>query len=81
MQKFSRFLAIMIAVMLVFTVTQSLNLEPKAAISTYNGTVATSFASGTGTADDPFIIKTAAEFAYFAQKVNTNSNYFSRRNL
>lgn len=49
---------------------------------TWDGTaVATAFAQGTGTAEDPYVIKTAAQLAYFAQQTNsvenfTNDKYF-----
>lgn len=76
MKKLSQLLATMIAFVMVFTVSQSLDFETNAAVSVWNGTTATGFASGTGTADDPYIIKTAPQLAYFAQQVNTRENYF-----
>ena len=36
-------------------------------VVTWDGTVATSIASGTGTKEDPYIISTAAEFAYIVK--------------
>ncbi len=49
-----------------------LALVPMSFVSadTWNGDVADKFASGTGTEADPFIIKTAAELAYLAVRVN-----------
>ncbi len=42
---------------------------------TWDGSIATSYTSGTGTEADPYIISTAAEFAYFAQEVDNNNGY------
>lgn len=42
----------------------------------WNGTVATAFASGTGTEKDPFIIANADQLAYFSQVIsNENDTY------
>ena len=41
----------------------------------WDGTVATEFAGGTGTSDDPYLISTSAQFAYLAQKVNGGEAY------
>ena len=43
----------------------------------WDGTVATEFAGGTGTQDDPYLISDGAELAYLAQQVNSgNSGYY-----
>lgn len=42
---------------------------------TWDGSIATSYTSGTGTEEDPYIISTPAEFAYFAQEVDNNNGY------
>ncbi len=41
----------------------------------WDGTVATNFASGTGSSDDPYVIKTGSELAYLASQVNNRVNY------
>ena len=41
----------------------------------WDGTVATSFESGTGTEADPYIIATPAQLAYLAQQVNNGERY------
>ena len=65
--------------------TISLLLTSTALISTtvsatepeiWDGTVASSFASGTGLADDPFIIETAEQLAYFANSYSTFSEKY-----
>lgn len=40
----------------------------------WDGTVATGFASGSGTDADPYIISTGAELAFLAERVNDNAN-------
>ena len=41
----------------------------------WDGTVAKGFESGTGTENDPFIIKTAEQLAFFANSVNSGNSY------
>lgn len=41
----------------------------------WNGTIASGFAVGTGTENDPYQINTAAELAYFAKSVNDGKWY------
>jgi len=43
--------------------------------SVWDGSVATSFSDGTGTEEDPYLIKTASELAYLAQTVNNGYTY------
>ncbi len=43
----------------------------------WDGTVANSFADGTGTEDDPYIIRTPEQLAYLAKSVNINQVDFS----
>ena len=38
--------------------------------SAWDGVVAKGFASGTGTADNPYVISDASEFAYFKKLLN-----------
>ena len=41
----------------------------------WNGTsVATSFSSGSGTAEDPYVVNSPAELAYLAQLVNSGNS-------
>ncbi len=45
--------------------------------SVWDGTVATEFAGGTGTQDDPYLIEDGSQLAYLAQQVNSgNSGYY-----
>ena len=41
----------------------------------WDGTISTGFESGTGTQDDPYIIRTSAQLAYLAQQVNSGVTY------
>ena len=43
--------------------------------SIWDGSIASSYHSGSGTTDDPYIIFTASEFAYFAEQVNSGNSY------
>ncbi|MDO4543957.1 MAG: dockerin type I repeat-containing protein [Clostridia bacterium] len=49
--------------------------EPTTPTEIWDGTIATSYAGGTGTATDPYLISNGAELAYLAQQVNTGSDY------
>ena len=51
------------------TVTASFHKDPKAPI-VWDGSVATSFAGGTGTQDDPYLISSGEELAYLAKITN-----------
>lgn len=44
----------------------------------WDGSIATGFASGSGTEEDPFVIMTASELAYFAKTVNEGESYKSK---
>ena len=44
-------------------------------IEYWDGTIATSYNSGTGEEEDPYIISNAKEFAYFSQEINNGNNY------
>lgn len=44
-------------------------------LSTWDGTVATSFALGSGTFADPYLITSGSELAYLAQQVNAGTTY------
>ena len=43
-------------------------------ISTWDGSVATSYNSGSGSENDPYIISNASEFAYFIKMYSVISN-------
>ena len=45
-------------------------------VDVWNGSVATSFAGGSGTSTDPYRIKTGAQLAYVAKQVNSGASNF-----
>ena len=45
-------------------------------IQTWDGSVATSYASGSGTEEDPFVISNASELAFFTQSVNDSTTKY-----
>ncbi len=70
-----KLLSALLAVCLLFSVVavgMSVSAE-ETVPEIWDGSIATSFASGTGTADDPYIIETASQLAYFTQ--GTSSTY------
>ena len=63
---------------LLLVVAMCLTLLPTAAfadVSVWDGTIATGFAGGTGTASDPYQIADGAQLAYLAQTVNNGEEY------
>ena len=55
-------------------VVPAMTVEASAAVSTgaWDGTVATSFAGGTGSASDPYLIENPAQLAYFASLIDSD---------
>lgn len=47
----------------------------------WDGSIATSFAGGTGTEDDPYLIANGAQLAYLAQQVNSGADIFYQKYL
>ena len=64
---FSVLLAVCMAVMLCAT--------PAVAVSTWNGVSASASLSGSGSAADPYLIKTAEDLKFFADAVNGGNDY------
>ena len=71
-----KMLSLLLAVCLVLTLmpTTALATETSTA-ATWDGSIATAFEGGNGTADDPYQIATGAELAYLANNVNAGENY------
>ena len=46
-------------------------------INAWDGSVSNSFEGGTGTQEDPYLIKTAAQLAYLASSTNANNDYYA----
>lgn len=47
----------------------------------WDGSIATSFAGGTGMEDDPYLIANGAQLAYLAQQVNSGADRFENKHL
>lgn len=72
-QTMKLFLLLLATILLPFTTLKAQNV--------WDGSVAESFAGGTGTQDDPYLIETGAQLAYLAQLTNqspasTNGTYY-----
>lgn len=50
-------------------------VSARAETDVWDGTIASGFAGGTGTENDPYQISTAAQLAYLAQQVNNGTDY------
>ena len=68
-----KLLAIVIAVCMLATM---LSLPAVSFADTWDGTAVSDSLAGSGTEEDPFIIATAADLAYFANQANTDASYF-----
>jgi len=51
---------------------------PEIADDIWDGSIASSFAGGSGTQSDPYLIRTAEELAYLASRVNNGTTYSER---
>ena len=62
---------------LILSIQQALGTLPEKlfAADVWEGDIADGFEKGTGTAEDPYVIKTAAQLAYFGAQVTAGTNY------
>lgn len=67
-----RILAVVLSVCLLLSTLSGLTISASA--DAWDGTVATSFAGGSGTETDPYQIATGAQLAYLASLVNNGTN-------
>lgn len=74
------FIGILVCSILVCNIpTTILNAQSTKNVEIWDGTAATEFAEGEGTAENPYLINTAKELAFLSQLVNEgNSNYNSK---
>ena len=72
MKKTQKYLAFLLAIVMLAV---SLPLAVFAVSTVWDGSIAQGFASGSGSVDDPYLIKTAEQFAFFAQSVNSANSY------
>ena len=74
MNKFTRTLALLLALLLSLSCLQPSALAAEAVAAAWNGIPATSFSGGNGTESDPYLISNGGELAYLAQKVNESNS-------
>ena len=55
--------------------TEAETTPPAPVVDLWDGSVASGFDSGKGTASDPYVIKTCAQLAYLAKQVNAGKTY------
>lgn len=69
MKNAKRILSVLLAVLMVMSsfVTVAAETEPAQPTTWWNNNAAAAFAGGSGTESDPYLISSAAEFAYFAK--------------
>ncbi|MBQ9355122.1 MAG: hypothetical protein IJT84_05520, partial [Clostridia bacterium] len=67
-----------ISFLLAFCMAVMLCATPAFAVSTWNGLSASTELSGSGTAADPYLIKTAEDLKFFADDVNGGNDYSSK---
>lgn len=71
-----KILSLLLTVCMVLTLMPTTVLaEETSTADTWDGSIATAFAGGNGTADDPYQIATGAELAYLAKNVNGGVDY------
>lgn len=75
--KQKRILAFLLSVAMILSLMPTFTLTASAADgTTWDGsTAATTYAGGTGTETDPYIIKTAGQLIYLRNQVNNDNNY------
>ena len=82
-KKVKKCIALMLAALMIVGFVPFVDIAPttaSAAVSTWNGSVDTSFV-GNGTAGNPYVISSAAELAGLAQLVNNNSNWSNNKHF
>ena len=61
---------------MLLSLFSAVDLSVFAAVTVWDGSVADGFAGGSGTEEDPYIIVTAVQLAYFAQSVNSGDRCY-----
>lgn len=75
MTNFKRALSLFLCFVMVITLFAVTNISMFASNTVWDGSIAESFDSGSGTKDDPYIIKTAEELAYLSQQVSYYNDF------
>ena len=72
---FKKAISILLCTVMVVTMFAGIDFSVFAVTTVWDGSIADSFDSGTGTEDDPYIIRTAEQLALLAQSVNSGNSY------
>ena len=73
-RSFTRLIAVLLTLATFLSVVAPLGVFADSP-EIWDGSIASGFASGTGTQSDPYIIKTGAQLAYLSQTVNAGTTY------
>lgn len=76
--KTKRICSIIMAVLVILFMIPANVVSAITSSNVWDGSVATGFASGTGSETDPYIIRTAPQLAYLAQSVNSGYSYLDK---
>ena len=71
-----RAVSLILVLTMLLSLFSAVDLSVFAAVTVWDGSVADGFAGGSGTEEDPYIIMTAEQLAYFAQSVNSGDRYY-----
>ena len=71
-----RAVSLILVLSMLLSLFSAVDLSVFAAVTVWDGSVADGFAGGSGTEEDPYIIMTAEQLAYFAQSVNSGDRYY-----
>lgn len=71
-----RAVSLILVLSMLLSLFSAVDLSVFAAVTVWDGSVADGFAGGSGTEEDPYIIVTAEQLAYFAQSVNSGDRYY-----
>ena len=75
MKNIRKYLSVILTVVMIVSMFSMVDFSVFSVGTVWDGSVAESFNSGTGTQEDPYIIKTAEELAYLSQQVNWGYDY------
>lgn len=71
-----RAVSLILVLSMLLSLFSAVDLSVFAAVTVWDGSVADGFAGGSGTEEDPYIIVTAEQLAYFAQSVNSGDRCY-----
>lgn len=75
MKNFRKYISVILTIVMIVSMFSMVDFSAFSVGTVWDGSVAEGFSSGTGTQEDPYIIKTAEELAYLSQQVNWGYEY------